>query len=85
MDGWHLDRKVPIALILALIAQGAVALSWANYISSDVQQLKIAVAELKVDSKRAIEKFEAVVELRADMRNLLAAVNRLEGVLEKKK
>lgn len=39
-DGWHLDKKVPIALIIALCLQAALGLSWANRISFEVEQLK---------------------------------------------
>ena len=70
---WHLDKKVPIALILVLLVQGAVALSWANYMSADVQQLKTDVAEIKADSR----------EQRLDLRNMLAALARLEALKTK--
>lgn len=42
---WHLDRRVPIALILVLIGQTFGLGWWASSISSRVDQIEIRMAE----------------------------------------
>lgn len=39
---WHLDRKVPIALIFAIIVQSCAAVWWISSTSSRIDHLEIA-------------------------------------------
>jgi len=55
-EPWHLDRRVPIALILAIIGQTAGAVWWASTISGAVADHARRVALLeagKVEDARA--------------------------------
>jgi hypothetical protein len=43
---WHLDRRVPVALILAVLGQGAVGIWWMAGLSSRVAHLETSVPAL---------------------------------------
>ena len=43
---WHLDKKVPLALIFALLIQTATAFWWAAKLESKVDSNTIAVREV---------------------------------------
>ncbi len=43
---WHLDRRVPVALILAVVGQGAVGIWWMAGLSSRVSHLETSVPAL---------------------------------------
>lgn len=51
-NDWHLDKRVPIALILTLLAQSAGAIWWASSVNSRIAQLesRVSVTEsIRVD------------------------------------
>lgn len=41
-DRWHLDRKVPISIIIAIVAQTVGVLVWATKLDSRVERLEQA-------------------------------------------
>lgn len=54
-DNWHLDKKVPVSLIIAMVAQ-IVAVVWAVAdIKKDVELNKQAIAQLQQSDKFLIE------------------------------
>jgi hypothetical protein len=61
-DGWHLDKKVPLGLIFAMIVQVVVVTMFFAGIQKDVALLKADVitlhqrdSRIEVDSKEAIK------------------------------
>lgn len=73
---WHLDRRVPLALILAIIGQSAAAIWFASSINSRVDELERLAEQGRVDS-RTIVKLETLVdELRRIVGRLEAAPRR---------
>ncbi len=57
-ESWHLDKRVPVALILTLLAYGGVALWWASgveqrVVSLEVQQRETDAAIREVPSRLA--------------------------------
>jgi len=42
---WHLDRRVPLALIMAILIQTAGALTWAGAATERINQLERQVTE----------------------------------------
>lgn len=56
-EGWHLDKKVPIALIAAILIQTAGALVWAGAASQRLDMLEASVAALK-DTNRKLSVVE---------------------------
>lgn len=41
-EPWHLDKRVPVALLVAILIQSATALWWAAKVDSRVEQLEVA-------------------------------------------
>ena len=55
-EPWHLDRRVPLALIISLAAQTAGMVWWAASISSRVEQHASQIDALRsAETARAIE------------------------------
>ncbi len=81
-EGWHLDKKVPISIILALLAQGAGGIWYLGRIEARVTQLEhdtqITIAQQHDrDERQDRAMTEALALLRADMRDLSAKLDRL--------
>jgi hypothetical protein len=55
---WHLDRRVPIAFILAILAQTAGGVWWAGSIDS-----RVAAMQRWIDDNRRLDTRLAVVEV----------------------
>lgn len=79
---WHLDRRVPLALILTIVGQTAVGVWWASSINERVnvlEQAKIEAAKaspVQADRLTRVEsKMESVqrdlTEIKSDVKSLL--------------
>ena len=75
---WHLDKKVPIALIVAMIGQVALGVAWATTIDNNLKTLKEDFTVLKVDLKNDKSKLDELIELRGELKALIQSVGRLE-------
>lgn len=73
---WHLDKRVPIALILALIMQTAGALTWAGAASERINQL-----ERQTQDRNAIGERTARVE--EQVRYMRVTLDRIEEKLDR--
>ena len=80
---WHLDKKVPIALIVAMIGQVALGASWATTMDNSLKALKEDFSILKSELKGDKEKLDGLIELRGEMKALIASIGRLERWAEK--
>lgn len=82
---WHLDKRVPVALIVTLLAQGCIAIWWAAGQDAAVANLNGRVAALEnrndkiADQMRAIENRLARVEANGDAQ--LQALERIHDAL----
>lgn len=79
-DGaWHLDKKVPLALIFAILVQTAMGFWWASGINERVVVLergavstapqadRLTRVEVKVDGvQRTLDKIEAVLQRQSE-------------------
>ena len=74
-DRWHLDRRVPIALIVAILFQTAGALVWAGAASQRMNHLERQVAEDRDLSERTVRLEEQATHMRASL-------DRIEGKLD---
>lgn len=64
-NAWHLDKRVPIALILAIFMQAAVTIWWAAGLSGDVRDMQRRVIVLEASDKDQTEIIRQVRELLA--------------------
>ncbi len=82
-DGWHLDKRVPIALLLGLLAQAAVAVWWAsgkdaldNYQNEQIAEVKASqskiadvMAQLLERTARLEENSDRTVEMLREIKD----------------
>ena len=75
-SGWHLDKRVPIALILAILFQTAGALMWAGAATERLSQL-----ESQAYDRRGL--IERTARLEEQTRHLQATLDRIEDKIDK--
>jgi len=72
---WHLNKSVPISIVLALLAQAALGLTWANRISFEVKDLR---SDLQYTRDKLVAQEEAV----RDVLRIKGAVDAMKMSLE---
>jgi hypothetical protein len=86
-ENWHLDRRVPIALILSLVIQTSAIIWWASSINERVatNSQKVAILDTRTENMRGVAQEQAVqlgrIEeqiggLRSDIGRLIATIER---------
>lgn len=60
---WHLDKRVPIALIVTICMQTAAAIWWASALDSRVSALEIRTAEYSGRGERIIRLETLIIEM----------------------
>ncbi|MDP1627499.1 hypothetical protein [Parvibaculum sp.] len=73
---WHLDRRVPIAVIVTLLLQSAAALVWAG--SANERLSALEVRAVRID-----EMVERTARLEERAKAASAALERIEARLER--
>jgi hypothetical protein len=83
MEGWHLDKKVPIALIVTLLMQTGTIVWWARGVEARVQALET----MEIRNER---KFEIVasdrdrtVRLEEQMRSVVELLRKIEAKIDR--
>lgn len=77
-QGWHLDKKVPLSLILAMIVQVAMVITAIADIKKDVEVLKAqVVTQANRDNRQDNDMREAMSLLRASFSELNNKLDRL--------
>jgi hypothetical protein len=61
-DNWHLDRRVPVALIFAILTQGAVGIWWVSNIGAQVQEHEKRLTKFEEASARETQLLSSVNE-----------------------
>lgn len=75
---WHLDRKVPVTIILVLVMQGVAGLWVIADIEKDVEILKAAQwAQRERDTRQDVASAEALNLVRNDIKELGQKLDRL--------
>lgn len=74
-SNWHLDKKVPIALIVTIMVQTAGGIWWAATVNARVNTLEAAVVQTAPQADR-LTRVEVKIE------NVERGVNRIESVLQ---
>lgn len=79
---WHLDRRVPIAIIFAIFVQTCGAIWWAATISANVGRNQERIEEIRRQSDELGKVSERVARLEAimdEIRQLMREINRKVG------
>lgn len=80
--GWHLDKKVPISLIIAILAQMAGGLWFASKLDARLERLEAArVEQHDRDERQDRSSADAVGLLRSDIRDV---ANKLDRLIERR-
>ncbi len=75
---WHLDKKVPLSLIFAMLVQAAMVVWAIADIKKDVEVLKAAMAQqVDRDNRQDRATYEAVALVREDIREVKALLQKL--------
>ena len=75
---WHLDKKVPLSLIFAMLVQAAMVIWAIADIKKDVEVLKAAMAQqIDRDNRQDRAGAEAVALVREDLREVKSMLQKL--------
>ena len=76
--GWHLDKKVPLSLIFAMLVQAGMVIVAISDIKKDVEFLKMQVrAQADRDARQDTDMKEAMTLLRESLGTLNNKIDRL--------
>ena len=76
--GWHLDKKVPLSLIFAMLVQAGMVIVAISDIKKDVEFLKVQVhTQAERDSRQDQDMKEAMTLLRESLGSLNSKIDRL--------
>lgn len=85
MESWHLDKKVPLALILAMAIQTVGVIWWAASLSTRVEHQERQIAGLVVSEQQAKQEARRIGEWLSRVDERIAAqtemLRRLEATL----
>lgn len=77
-EHWHLDKKVPISLLLVMLMQGIAGIWAIADIKKDVEVLKsVAVQQIDRDNRQDRAAFEAVGLVREDIKEVKSMIARV--------
>jgi hypothetical protein len=77
-DPWHLDKKVPLSLIFAMLVQAAMVIWAIADIKKDVEVLKAAmVQQIDRDNRQDRAGAEAVALVRDDLHEVKSMLQKL--------
>lgn len=77
-DGWHLDKKVPLSLILAILVQAAMVIWAIADIKKDVEVLKATTGALAArDAAIEVSMREATLKISERLERVDAKLDRL--------
>ena len=75
---WHLDKKVPLSLIFAMLVQAAMVIWAIADIKKDVEVLKsVQITQLDRDSRQDKASADAVALVREDIKEVKNMISRL--------
>lgn len=77
-EPWHLDRRVPIALILAIVLQTAGVVFWAAKIDTRVAQLESGTPSVQANADRLTRVEEKIEGQHALLERIDRRLERME-------
>ena len=79
---WHLDKRVPVALIITMCIQIFAGVWWASRIDSEMQTVKMNIEHLRREMTSKDEKFEKIAVFGVELKSLQASTTKVEKTLE---
>ena len=53
--GWHLDKRVPIALIVSVLAQGALGIWWISGLNYQIQTHEKRIEKIEQTNEKQLD------------------------------
>jgi len=78
-DGWHLDRRVPITLVVLIGIQTCGAIWWASAIDQSMESLEKRMTFIEGSNRR---QYDIINADRAESRKTATQLARVEGLLQ---
>lgn len=79
LRGWHLDKRVPLALIFAIFAQTAAGIWWVANVEARIVASERAIAAIQNDAKDGPSRLARIeVQLESIRSTLLRVENRID-------
>lgn len=82
-DSWHLDKRIPIALIIALLAQFVGFVSTFRTMQADLSYTRAEVNKLTESAVARDEKLGRIIGIERDIKHITRSMSRLEGTLDR--
>lgn len=67
-EPWHLDRKIPIALIVAMVGQLVIAISWVKDVNASLDIFKSRLEHLTVNDRVKGKRLEDITVLQEELK-----------------
>ncbi len=74
---WHLDKKVPLALIFAIACQTGGLLVWGSNLSTRVNQLEMQLAAVAPQAER-------IIRLETKMDAIFSNIAEIKAIVQRK-
>jgi Tfp pilus assembly protein PilO len=81
--GWHLDRRIPIALITGLVLQGVAIVVMFRDVQNDVARAQTDIVVLREENKERARRLEDLSAIKRDLINIKENVVRMERTVDK--
>lgn len=76
LKAWHLDKRVPVAIIFSLILQSAAIVWWASGVTSRLETVERAQGII-------VENQKNIIALQSDQRSTATSLVRIETKLDR--
>ena len=74
-EGWHVDKRVPLALIFAIFVQSVAAVWWAATATSRIDYLEMRTED-------SSDRVQRLIRLEVDIQTLKQTVNKIDRKLD---
>ena len=81
-DGWHLDRRIPLALIFAVLVQFGIFVAAWTRLQGDVTYVHNSVTQIKQESREVNARLENLGQLRTEVKYLAQSMQRLRATVD---
>ena len=82
-EKWHLDRRVPLALIFAIFVQTATAFWWASGMSYSLSNAQTAIKTIQDDAKGVAGRLDRMTVLETELKFVNETLRRLETAIDR--
>jgi hypothetical protein len=86
LNGWHVDKTIPLALIFAIVMQGAIGVWWAGSLSSRLLNVEAAETSHSTQVEAMVrlqeQRYERIVRLEEKLAAQGTTLDRIEKKID---